>query len=686
MFHSLRYAVTFPSTGRTLSADLNFDTGFSSITGDNETGKTMILEMLRFLLWGSTALRGRSEDYRTLQAAGELSIRGVRYGVDRTMRKATLRRGEETIASGVSAVNEKIAQLFGYGITVFDVANSINQGDVERLGSMSPAERKRMVDSVLGIDALDLVTRWGLEEARLLDREAETLRRTAVPPVPPTKPEGYVASSTVDLPALRAAAQELAQIEGFLSVQRAAPVKPAGETSEELAKARADLRNELAALRARAAALPASVPYSEEQLAEAEQGWAAFHAYTAALQWLGAHPAPSYTVEQLQSMRDAWDLIEAHDNHDAQQKRVAAIEAQIAAADRVSCPECSHSFALHQEHVAQLQEQLASERELLEIGDPGYVRPVTPALGLQQIGVQERIVASDDPATRATMQAVPAATRPAVAEHQIPVFRAQIEQAAQRATIEASLAELQAQFDAMPDYEALLLAQRAYDQALPEYEAWVAQRDAKQARAAALQGARERLAEGERIHAVSAAYEAALDRYGADYDRYATTMQEVERLEGRAAEYRKVRDVMNVLRSLIKQHLLPSLNRVASHLLSRMTGGQRTAIYVSEDFDVVVDRQPLDTLSGSGKACANLALRIALGQVLTNRVFSVLLADEVDASMDDFRAEQTSNVLCMLENTISQVLLVSHKPIESTNRIELGVSSAERASLYGEAA
>jgi hypothetical protein len=46
---------------------------------------------------------------------------------------------------------------------------------------------------------------------------------------------------------------------------------------------------------------------------------------------------------------------------------------------------------------------------------------------------------------------------------------------------------------------------------------------------------------------------------------------------------------------------------------------ERQSIVVDEEFDVTVDGQALDTLSGSGKAVANLALRLGLGQVLTNR-------------------------------------------------------------------
>jgi DNA repair exonuclease SbcCD ATPase subunit len=170
-------------------------------------------------------------------------------------------------------------------------------------------------------------------------------------------------------------------------------------------------------------------------------------------------------------------------------------------------------------------------------------------------------------------------------------------------------------------------------------------------------------------------YEADLQRFSELYDAYLNTVSAAEAAENKAKEYRKVRDVMNVLRSLIKQHLLPSLNAVSSHLLEKMTGGQRRAIYVDENFDVIVDQQSLDTLSGSGKAVANLALRIALGQVLTNRVFSVLMADEIDASMDNFRAENTAEVLLTLQNSISQILQVSHKSIEATSYVDLGDTS-----------
>jgi DNA repair exonuclease SbcCD ATPase subunit len=73
--------------------------------------------------------------------------------------------------------------------------------------------------------------------------------------------------------------------------------------------------------------------------------------------------------------------------------------------------------------------------------------------------------------------------------------------------------------------------------------------------------------------------------------------------------------------------------------------------------------RPVETFSGSEASIINLALRIALGQVLTHSVFSVLIGDEIDASMDSARTAAVWSALARLveANKIKQVILVSHE-------------------------
>ena len=47
MLTKLSYSVTFPTTGRTLAGEFEFKPGFGLITGANEQGKSLIIEVAR---------------------------------------------------------------------------------------------------------------------------------------------------------------------------------------------------------------------------------------------------------------------------------------------------------------------------------------------------------------------------------------------------------------------------------------------------------------------------------------------------------------------------------------------------------------------------------------------------------------------------------------------------------------
>lgn len=642
MFHKLTFDVTFPSTGRRLTQNLDLHAGFWAITGPNESGKSFIFEMLRYSLFGSIALRGKAEDYKNLKVSSEFTLKGDRYSVVRTAKTAELKRGGDIVATGVTTVNSKIVETMGFGISVFDMACSINQGEVERLGSLTPSERKKLIDGVLGIDALDIVGKWAMDEARLLDREADAINNIAPEPVP--IPEGYVPSDQIHTAVAEAEVLELGQIEGFLSVHMAQPEKPSCDlpTVEELTPL-AEQAAEMRRIQARIDVLP-SEAYSNEVLDQAEEFWKA-------TRWLAEHPEPILDRATLQQILATHDRLATFREQQRIKARIKEIE------DHQSvCPACDHHFG-DEVLLSELQAQLVDVEE-----------PEAPAMTQENATRILKQWETFDADKHAAMKAVPAVE----VEGDITRLRRDISLVAERERLVARYVE-------MPDYEGQLIQRRAYDQSLGNYETaltayqtWLLTREEKLARECQLTGCRERLSALRDNRDRSRAYESQLEQFQAAMGRYMDGQVRFETLKTQAAEHRKIRDAMNVLKSMIKQHVIPSLNRVASHLISQMTGGQRNIIWVDEDFNVTVDGQDLSTLSGSGKGCANLSLRIALGQVLTNRVFSVLLADEIDAAMDDFRAEKTSKVLCTLENSICQIMQVSHKLIESVNQIDLG--------------
>jgi DNA repair protein SbcC/Rad50 len=199
LLKSLTYSTTFPSTGRTLSGQFDFRKGFGTITGKNEAGKSFVIEMVRYCLFGSAALRGKAENYKKLVASLGFDVKGATFTVNRKSTGATLFRGSEQIATGTRPVNAKIADVLGFGLEVFDLACVSNQGELERLGTMKPAERQRMVDSTIGMSVIDDLARWATDQSLEKTREVETIERICVKPVGPVPPADYRPSSEIQV-------------------------------------------------------------------------------------------------------------------------------------------------------------------------------------------------------------------------------------------------------------------------------------------------------------------------------------------------------------------------------------------------------------------------------------------------------------------------------------------------------
>lgn len=565
-----------------------FDQGLTGITGPNESGKSLIVEMIRFALFGSKALRGKAEDYKTLHVELDFVVRGVDYRVMRKGAKVSLDGGDRK-ASGTRPVDQAIRSILGYDLVVFDVANACNQGDVEALSNMAPTARKAMVDKTVGLDVLDELIRFAGQEGNGLKREAEAVDATLVEPEPPARPEDYLASAEIDIQTAQAELGEFNQLAGFLSRAPAHPTRPARctvvETVETLTRqieARRDCELKLDQLEIEASRIEPEA-YSGEELE-------AFEARNA--------------------RASLW-----------QQKQ------KLLARGHICCPKCHHEW------------------------------PVADLSGFEA-------VAKTDPAPLKMSE---------IARH-----RERIGNADRLARLKQAIDGLEKSVREMPDRrDDLAVAQThaaevlAYDRQLAAFEKYNADLAQKQARFDDLGTAPARYEELQNRKRGAERYEQLLAQYAAQSARHHDLKAQVTDIQARAQGLLEARRRIQELKVKVKTFLLPSLNTVASVFLSRMTGGARHDVEVSDSFEITIDGQPINTLSGSGKAVANLAIRIALGQILTNRTFSVFLADEVDASMDDERAQYTAEALRRLTDLVGQVVLVTHKDPDADQRIAL---------------
>lgn len=667
MLIKLEYSNTFPSTGRTLAESVTFEKGFGTITGHNEAGKSFLLEMIRWLLFGVKALRGNADDYRKLRGELTFAPRGEVYRVVRTISSATLYRGDEEVAVGTRAVNMKIVNILGYGLEVFDVANAAGQGDLEALSSLRPEKRKRLVDSVIGLGVIEDLAKSAGDEANALSRRVEDLKNSIREPEQPVKPEGYRPSSQLaeELRSLRVLKAEMDRLEGILLAgDPREPVKPTCSVQVDsadlkpLVEQQAARKAELAELRRRLAAIPTPSPYSEEQLVTCEK-------YLEARRFLDAHPEPDFTSEQL----DRAELWIADYNRHLDRQHVAQM---LSRQGSHTCPKCAHHWYEDQKRADDLKAQLDSLDEV-----PAE-HQVVPNISEFEIAAKRQQLARYEEVSPQieTYQLVVAVPRPDLTEAEIVEHRRRNAEAAQRGTIQDKIVALDRE---EPDYQAMWMERSRYEVVFEKYKADLL---TYQERQAEIQKARLRISiispqvEGietlDRQYSEALLFETRWDEYQKQLETFQQQQETIREIESECEDWRKARMALTNLRAMVKQHLIPSLNKVASSMIFNMTGGQRRLIEVDDDFNITVDGQPINTLSGSGKAVANLALRLGLGQVLTNNVLSVFIGDEIDGSMDKDRAENTSRTLQTLKNNISQILLITHKYPVADYYISLG--------------
>lgn len=642
MINELRLTNFYVHQGKTF----NFQEGLTGIIGPNESGKSLILEGIRYALFGTAALRGGADD---LHVELDFSVKGVEHTVVRKNGNAHLDGG----VVGTRAVNAAIIKLLGYDLKVFDVANACNQGQVEALSKMAPTERKAMVDRTIGLDTLDGLIKFCADRGNALKNQAVGFERGLVEPA---AVEAYVGRSVAELAPLMATAtaetNEMLKLQGFVFASEG--VQGQEGLANLIKSANADLLefNQLTGYLSKAPAAPVEPnPCSVTQSVSSLETYQ--HVRDGIIgsrnlidnqkRALTAEAMGTTGLELLSAQWDAFDLWN-------ERKRLLAM-------GHLCCPSCNHTWPV-----------AGSVPDALETLPPAQ-------------------------------------------------SKGWIETQWGRQGNEAKILDMQAHMDlcVVPDdLSGNLKIRRAYEASLEAYgAAYVAHEsyhsgiDAKRARHASLRGAhaevatlgnetalhtqwlmyqeqapkRERLATleaggptREDLRAEMLAAQTA-ERLFAQWQAAKVAFDESKvehlRLVGESKKYLDARAGIIGLKAKVKTFLLPSLNKVASHLLSEMTGGVRNDVEIDEDFEILIDGQPINVLSGSGKAVSNLSIRLALGQILTNRMFSVFLADEIDGEMDTERADFTANALRRLTGLISQVILITHKRPEVDHLVEL---------------
>jgi exonuclease SbcC len=119
------------------------------------------------------------------------------------------------------------------------------------------------------------------------------------------------------------------------------------------------------------------------------------------------------------------------------------------------------------------------------------------------------------------------------------------------------------------------------------------------------------------------------------------------------------------LRGELNAGLRPDLSDLASGFLRDLTNGRYTELELDEDYgaSLLDGGDPKSVISGGEEDIANLALRLAISQMIAERAgqpLSLLVLDEIFGSLDEDRRLAVVDLLRSLADRFPQVILITH--------------------------
>jgi len=171
--------------------------------------------------------------------------------------------------------------------------------------------------------------------------------------------------------------------------------------------------------------------------------------------------------------------------------------------------------------------------------------------------------------------------------------------------------------------------------------------------------------EMERRKGEVAAASAVLQAVIAEEEKYKYKLEELKSKRSERLHLQALADAFDKLRAELNDRIRPELESVASELLAVITDGRYNVVRVNNDYKAVIvdDGEEKPVISGGENDIVNLALRLAISQMIADRAgqsFSLLILDEVFGSLDETRRDNVVALLQSLKNRFEQIILITH--------------------------
>ena len=721
MIHSLEMKNWYKHHGR----KFHFDAGLNMIRGENEAGKSLILEAVDYALHGSVALRLPVSMYdRNLSASLETTIRGVRYLIERTPKLAAMTEVEtgKVIAAGIKAVDQEVRKLLGFNRNVFMVSNYSSQSSINQLSLLKPAERKKVIDNVVGLTAVEETIAEHKVELSALNKllvgqKARLPESTLVEPTEPLPDDillklseleernkntqhQLTSQETIKVTRDRLLAQQpelgvfnALEIEAMLITPTL--TKAMAEQHEALlaskksalTKYKGQVENEVA---------PTLLPEPDSSAIILDMTQTKRDQHDAEMKRIvGNLQGLSVEIKQLETLKESntyytqevLKAIQQQEQLHADWKQAQ----QLKAKGSVTCKECGASTPIMVDNLTAYTHVL--ELELVEPPEVGHAAAEKSNQTLAELNQRLARAGADVSEQQKLKQCLEdnwyseeALNAHFLTENQIEAWKESVKQLDSYnfrvgvlkdncETLESEISQLETSWygeKTLTDNFYALEQLEKRDKQVAAHQAWQDNfnslpdylGDDK------ITDLRQELEDSCALERKLLRLHAEWFNYSLSQKTYRIAFEEVDATQALITAEKNIIDTLQVYKSKIKSSILPSVNSVASAWVQRMSAGKHLSVELSEDMEILVNGLPIEALSISGRALGHLSLRMALGQVLTNSIYPVFMADEVDDSMRNERAQSVlDNLVKMLEGSVKQIIMISHRDLENVQNV-----------------
>jgi exonuclease SbcC len=155
---------------------------------------------------------------------------------------------------------------------------------------------------------------------------------------------------------------------------------------------------------------------------------------------------------------------------------------------------------------------------------------------------------------------------------------------------------------------------------------------------------------------------------------YKEKIQQIENFKKQIKEEKKtvgylgaLSNIMSDFRTFLISRVRPTLSSYASDFYNQLTDGKYPELELDENYDLMIyddgELYNINRFSGGEEDLANLCLRLAISEVITERaggVFNFVILDEIFGSQDYIRRQNIMKALNSLSGKFRQIFLITH--------------------------